>query len=337
MTDYKSREEFERQRREETDCLRAIPLEELALSFGMKRDRYDKRKWRLDGMRVSISDEQQFYDHSTQKGGTGAIDFIQYVKELDFNGARKLLLDGYSSALPPVSFSNQHSGSLERSSKPTRPKKTPRFQKPYSNPLKWKTARSYLISDRFLPAELVDALSRNGDVYATGLPDKTLRKQIQKGNLDAHKIVNVVFLMRDPFDRSVVKGAALRAASTTSQFKGMAEGSSKQEGWFYFDWGNGDRVSKVVLVESAIDAMSAAALSHETEHSRIRFLSTAGEGAIPLTYLDQCAEEGVAIVAGFNNDKVGWKLVVKVAQRYPIRAALPPHGNDWNEALEHFF
>ncbi|MEO0804434.1 MAG: toprim domain-containing protein [Cyanobacteria bacterium J06642_2] len=323
-------------RRKQTDELRAFPIEDLAVWFGMERDRYDKKKWRFDGMRVSISpDTQQFYDHAGQQGGTGAIDFVQYVKQFDFNEARQFLQDTVASQAN-ASLSNKQRANLERSQKPAKPRLNKRFTPPMADPLKWKVAREYLIGDRFLPAEMVDELHRRGDIYGTGLPAKTMEQQIAKGNRRAHEIVNVVFLMRDPFDLEVVKGAALRAAHRDNQFQGMAEGSSKAESWFYFDWGKGDRVSKVVLVESAIDAMSAAALSTETEYRCIRFLSTGGEGAFPINFLDHCSQNGISIIAGFDNDSVGWKLAVKLGQRYEIRIALSPQGKDWNEALANF-
>ncbi|MEO0804230.1 MAG: toprim domain-containing protein [Cyanobacteria bacterium J06642_2] len=321
-------------RQQRTDELRAIPLEELARWFGMQRDRYDKCKWRLGGMRISISGEtQQFFDHASQQGGGGAIDFVQYVKRFDFSQARGFLDTNVSSAVSDVPFSKKHRTNLERSRKPAKPRLNKQFVPPLADPLKWQVAREYLIGDRYLPEEIVDELYRRGDIYGTGLPAKTLEQQIAKGNRLAYEIVNVVFPMRDPFKREVIKGASLRAARRESKFQGMAEGSSKAESWFYFDWGVGDRVSKVVLVESAIDAMSAAALSQETTHKCIRFLATSGEGAFPGNYLDSCANDGIDIVAAFDNDAVGWKLMQKLGERYEIQVALPPRGKDWNETL----
>jgi len=77
--------------------LRAIPLAEVMASLGAERDPKDPaHNWRLGASRITVTDVR-FYDHNGagalhrmrngRAGGAGAIDLIQYVKDVSFREA----------------------------------------------------------------------------------------------------------------------------------------------------------------------------------------------------------------------------------------------------------
>jgi Toprim-like len=120
----------------------------------------------------------------------------------------------------------------------------------------------------------------------------------------------------------------LRGTYQGSSFKGLATGSQRENGWFSFVRGEG-QLKRIVLVESAIDALSAAALAELP--GKAIFVSTDGAGSIPVTWLQQ---QGVVIVAAHDQDRAGeemaWRLAAQVSD---VTRATPAYGKDWNEQL----
>ncbi len=119
----------------------------------------------------------------------------------------------------------------------------PKFTPPVPEESKWQDVRKYLTRSRKLPSGLVDALHKEGLIYAD-------EKQ------------NAVFIRRS-LDEEKTTGATLRGtAGDNNTFKGLAKGTKRSEGWFYFQQGgqSSDQINRAVLVESPIDAMSVAVL-----------------------------------------------------------------------------
>lgn len=85
-----------------------------------------------------------------------------------------------------------------------------------------------------------------------------------------------------------------------------------------------------MLVESAIDALSAAALAEQP--GKAMFISTDGAGFIPVHWLQQ---QGVVVIAAHDADRAGeemaWRLAAQVSD---ITRATPAYGKDWNEQLK---
>ena len=275
--------------------LRDIPLEEIALRLGLKQDLRDKHKWWGDGQILSINN-QKFYDHLNLKGGYGAIDLVIHVQGQSFKEALKWLSDGISE--------------LPRSPlRPSLPKAIEHqpFQLPIADDSKWLSVRQYLVEKRKLPAALVDELHSQGKVYA-----------------DAKQ--NSVFLRQD-IDGNIT-GASLRGTYQGSSFKGLATGSKREDGWFSFFQGEGE-LKRIVLVESAIDALSAASLASQPE--KAMFISTDGAGSLPIAWLQQ---QGVEIIAAHDSDRAGeemaWRLAAEIGV---VTRAVPTYGKDWNEQL----
>ncbi|MCY7286068.1 MAG: relaxase domain-containing protein, partial [Cyanobacteria bacterium CAN_BIN43] len=278
--------------------LRYLPLDDIVPRLGLIQDKHDKHKWRGKGQIISIND-QKFYDHFNLTGGYGAIDLVMHVQARDFKAALGWLADS-ALELPFVPVRAPQPKVLERQS----------FQPPAPDESKWLAVRQYLVEKRQLPVALVDQLHAQGKVYA-----------------DAEQ--NAVFLRQD-VDGNFT-GASLRGTYKDSAFKGLATGSQRAGGWFSFVQGEG-QLEQIVLVESAIDALSAAALAEQP--GKAMFISTDGTGSVPVGWLRQ-QQQGVEIVAAHDSDRAGeemaWRLATELGS---VTRATPTFGKDWNEQLK---
>lgn len=133
------------------------------------------------------------------------------------------------------------------------------------------------------------------------------------------------------WDRIETTGAILRG--TVGDFKGLAPGSSKDNGWFWIGVGRGE-VQRVVVTESAIDALSLAVLEKGQHQDRTIYLSTDGKGALPVAALQSVGDRSGSVVAAFDADADGRRLTEKLTSIVPHANSLIPHqGKDWNEQL----
>jgi Protein of unknown function (DUF3991)/Toprim-like len=211
--------------------IRALPLEPVLQRLGAKRDPKDPaHNWRLGASRITVTDAR-FYDHNGagalhrmregRAGGGGAIDLVQYLKDVGFREAVREL-DGLevSRAAVPVILS----ASSNRASADTRPLPTPA-------PDRAARAHWYLTAVRMIPAAIVVQGLQNNQVFA-----------------DARG--NVVFRLRDEAGREVgyeVRGTYDKPYHSVHGEKGMFVTK-------------GDRARTVAFVESGIEALSYRAL-----------------------------------------------------------------------------
>jgi hypothetical protein len=283
--------------------VRDIPLEEVAARLGLEPDRHDKHKWRGADLIVSIND-QKFYDHLAMKGGYGAIDLVMHLQGSNFKQALDWLSFG-ASRLPPQRSLPQQGLKLSTT---TQPEHQP-FQPPTSDQSKWLAVRQYLLQKRGLPESLVDDLHSQGLIYA-----------------DAKQ--NAVFLRKSL--EGEVTGASLRGTYMDSKFKGLATGSRRDEGWFIISQG---QLQRIVLVESPVDAMSAAALAKQKTGTTM-FISGDGAGSIPTEFLQRHLANGGHVIVAYDADSAGEEMAQKAIAVLPqaIRAQ-PAYGKDWNEQL----
>ena len=173
-------------------------------------------------------------------------------------------------------------------------------------------------------------LHGEGHLYASGLSAESLAKLDGAARERAALLTNAVFIRRDESGRAI--GAALRGVNPGSQFKGLASGTQRDRGWFYFVVGEGEQVERVVLVESAIDALSAAALSRQ--QGKTMFVSVDGAGAVPTRLLEEAIAQGHEVLAAFDADEAGDRMAAAVMAQFPqAKRAIPPAGKDWNEYL----
>ena len=281
--------------------LRELPLAEVAAELGLVA-KQDKHKWQSPKHIVSINGSK-FYDWKKMEGGGGAIDLVMYVKEIDFKEAIAWLGDRFDEAAVVSTANEQVKQIIQDSQKKE-------FVPPKAATENWSKVKNYLTKQRKLPSRLVDSLHEVGIIYAD---DKQ----------------NVVFLRRS-IDEIRITGANLRGTvGDDNGFKGLAKGTKRSQGWFYFEQGEQsiDSVKRVVLVESPIDAISLAVLER-TDSKKTMYLSTDGAGSIPLELLEK-----KEVVIAYDNDEAGVAMAETLKEKLPKAKLKLPKAKDWNEDL----
>jgi len=225
---------------------------------------------------------------TTGTGGGGAIDLVLHLTPFDFKTAVQWLAD----AFPVVSV--HPSG---------RPPSRQAFALPRRNDVGLPRVRRYLIHDRCIPAALIESL-------------------IQSGRLYADEKANAVFLLLGK-GKSIV-GAELRG-TTPLKWHGMSPGSRKDRGCFYVTL---SPTRKVVLCESAIDALSCLALQQDCIA-----MSTSGAHPSP-AWLPLLLRKGFQVYCGFDSDETGDSLADRMLQLHPTVKRLRPSKHDWNDVLK---
>jgi len=271
------------------NAVRDIDLREALKRSGAVRDKFDKAKWHTVKGVISISDKK-FMNWNTYVGGGGAIDLAIYLKDLKFTDAVLWLSDSF---LPH--------GGIEVSLK-NNPRSKPLFVSPTRDHTKMRRVMNYLIHERCIPALLIQSLITAGKLYAD-----------PRGN--------AVFLLLGKEKRVV--GAELRGTSHV-RWQGMSPGSRKDLGCFYV---KNSSIKKIVLCESAIDALSYFAL-----HPNCLVLSTSGANPNPV-WLKSLINRGFEIYCGFDSDAPGNTIANKMIALYPTVKRLRPCKQDWNEIL----
>ena len=280
--------------------VRDLPLKDVAYELGLEPDLKDQHKYHNEHHTISITGSK-FYDWKQMKGAGGAIDMVMHVNQCDYKQSVAWLGDrfGETATIEAANYKTKNIIQTE----PIR-----EFVPPVPAHDKWQNVRKYLTRTRKLPSTLVDKLHEQGLIYA-----------------DNNQ--NAVFIRRS-IDELKITGASLRGtAGEDNKFKGLAKGSKRKEGWFYFDKGeqSTDPVRRVVLVESPIDAMSLAVLER-TDSKKTLYLSTDGAGQIPTEYLKEVNEVAIA----FDRDKAGREMVSRIKEQLPFAIVKTPKANDWN-------
>src|SRR3989304_5195950 len=86
--------------RDRADRVRGIPLQEVLLLTGAKRDRYDKAKWHTPKGAISCT-AAKFMNWNQGVGGGGAIDLAMHLNGLDFKAAVEWLWSRFPAPLTP--------------------------------------------------------------------------------------------------------------------------------------------------------------------------------------------------------------------------------------------
>ncbi len=293
------------------NSVRNFELETVAEELGLERDKQDSHKWRGDGQIISING-QRFYDHLNSSGSGGAIDLVMHVNNCQYPDAVDWLAD--RSATPrsaKVSFKTVNTEAV---------KEEPSYLAlPIKDETKWSNVRSYLVENRGLPEALVDALHNKNLIYADTMN-------------------NAIFLRHATKDwqRGEQTGANLRG--TVGKFHRLSPGTERDKGWFSFSVGKGE-ISRVVLTESAIDAMSIAALDKVNGRPEgvSVYLSVDGAGAVPSSAIKAMLSRGGRVELAFDADAAGDSMAEKLLAQLPGAVRVRPEfGKDWNEQLLHY-
>ncbi len=299
--------------------VRAIDLPSVIERLGGQVDRHNAHKWRLDGEHISITGAR-FYNYDRQQGGGGAIDLVMHATRYDYKEAVAYLRDthGAEAALTAATWHGARQAQHEAREIVERAER-PAFRAPTPDEGRWPQVRNYLVTERALPATLVDDLHQRGTIYA-----------------DARS--NAVFIRQDEEGQAV--GASLRGTAPSSDFKGLAAGTRRDEGHFSFTVGKAEMhaAPQVYITESPIDALSRAALLLAAgDRHEMTFASTDGHGELPRRQIDEGLAQHALVHCSFDNDAGGATLWKRVQEAYPRAEAIvrdrPPTGcKDWNDA-----
>ncbi len=182
------------QRKAAAPRLRALPLEQVLLWCGARRDEIDPRKWHTPRGVLSLTGAK-FMNWSLGVGGGGALDLVMQLNGLNFKAA--------------VDWLAQHTGQSSSESVATTATPPP-LSLPAPDPRRLDQVRHYLTVERGIPVGLLEPLIRAGTLYADSR-------------------ANAVFLLRGANGHPV--GAELRG-TTGPCWRGLAPGSRKDLGYF---------------------------------------------------------------------------------------------------------
>lgn len=217
---------------DEITRIRALPLDAVLQSLGAERDPQDaSRNWRFGASRITVTDAR-FYDHNAagalhrmrngRSGGGGAIDLVQYLRDIGFREAVREL------------------GGLEASRAATA------IRTPQS------PDRTVPLDSRPPPVPTADRATR-AEWYLTamrGIPQPLVQEEMTSGRVFADARGNVVFRLRDEGGREIgyeVRGTYEKPYHSVHGQKGM-----------FVSKADGARVA--AFVESGIEALSYRAL-----------------------------------------------------------------------------
>ena len=309
-----TRDDFRRQ----ADVVRSIPLPTVLMRWGAERDRRDRSRWQTQHGPLSVTGAK-FFNWHRQEGGGGAIDLVMHLSGWDARTAIRWLqqhLDSVPAAaasnatnLRPTPSSATSSSSSELVTAGQRRSVTHRqFSLPLADPAKLPRVHRYLTEQRSLATDILLPLIAEGRVYADCRGNAVLRMVAGKPN------------------RAI--GAELRGTGQRV-WRGLAPGTCKDAGYF---WVGGVGAERIVLCESAIDAISCFQLQATQPNWLCICISTAGVRP-DAPWLAPLIARGYDIYCGFDDDDPGNVASREMIRRHPSIKRLRPPAHDWNDAL----
>ena len=287
---------------ERADAVRSISLEAILLLHGGRRDPRDKRRWLTDQGAISVSGAK-FMNWQSAVGGGGAIDLVMHLAGTTFEGAVEWLEHQFLGSITPASSQRSPSVSGEASHQQAQATPAKRLQLPPRVAAGLPDVVDYLVDQRRLREEIVASLISRHVLYA-----------------DQRR--NAVFVMVRGRANTPV-GAELRGTSL-SRWRGLAAGTAKDAGYF---WAGTSRADRIILCESAIDAISCYQLLGGC-------LCISMAGARPhAAWLPALLQRGYQIYNGFDADDAGNAAADEMLGKYPLIRRLAPPSKDWNDVL----
>jgi hypothetical protein len=286
------------------DELRRIPLPQVLRAAGAEADRHDPAKWHTAHGVLSVNGAK-FFNWNQGRGGGGAIDLAMHLNAHDFTTAVQWLLSACGHA---------QAGAQRCVAAPAPPQRAPPSQ-----PARLPGCGQVLT----LPTPAAEQLNRVQRYLREQrrLPEPLLKPLRDAGRLYADRRANAVFVLLGKDGHPV--GAELRGTSAMA-WRGLAPGSRKDLG--YFACGPA-RANELVLCESAIDAISCAALYPDR-----LCLSTAGARPNP-AWLPTLLSQGHRLDCGFDADPTGDQMADAMIAIHPAIHRLRPPLHDWNDVL----
>lgn len=315
-----------------SDKCRNLDLETVISDLGFEFDKSDQR-WKIgaDGSRdhlielknqnrdTGTSDDQKWRCAVLQSGGRGAIDLVKAVQGTDFNGALAYLSNRYGLKATASAWVGQQMHEAE-----ARVKRAveicPAFKLPEASPDNWQKVRAHLIKVRGIDPEVLDQAHADGDIYAQ-------EKAGQHGPM-----VNAVFVCRDADGEPTgAEIKSIRPRPDGTYWGACAVGTNKKAGGFRAGIRDLAKAARVVVVESAIDALSALGWIKRDRgyDGAVAVISTAGDGLLPeplLTSIPATAKK----FAGQDANIAGNRQARKMGEDWKRLTPPKPH-TDWNK------
>jgi hypothetical protein len=284
--------------RQRAAAARAVPLENVLMFRGAKRDRQDKFKWHTEQGTLTVTGPK-FTNWRCCHTGGGAIDLVMHLATVDCVTAVQWLERHFAPSPLAAGESAAHASGREAP-----PPQTPgALRLPVPDVRMLDRVRRYLTGRRRLSAALIDSLVESGRLYADSR-------------------ANAAFLLVAGKPNRPV-GAELRGTGPRV-WRGMAPGTRKDCGFFWIGT-SGSR--EIVLCESAIDAISCFQMASQ----RI-CISTSGVRADP-PWLGPLLACGYTLYCGFDADQPGDAAAARMIALHPSIRRLRPRAHDWNDAL----
>lgn len=319
-------------RRALTDKCRELDLGAVISDLGFDFDPTDQR-WKIgpeksrdhrieledQNNQTGASDKKKWRCAVLQKGGRGAIDLVKAVQGTDFNGALAYLSNRYgleATASDVVGRQMHQAEARVKRAVETRPA----FKLPDQSPENWLKVRSHLIKVRGIDPEILDQAHASGDVYAQ-------EKEGKHGPM-----VNAVFVCRgadgEPTGAEI---KSIRPRPDGTYWGACAVGTNKKAGGFRVGVRNLADAVRVVVVESAIDALSALGwVKRERGYDGpVTVISTAGDGQLPEPLLKSIPANSKKF-AGQDANSAGNRQARKMGDDWKRLSPPEPH-TDWNE------
>jgi hypothetical protein len=247
----------------------------------------------------------KFFNWHRQHGGGGAIDLVMHLGGWEVDPAVGWLerhLGSAPAAAPSTSAYSPRSASSSSGGEDRG------LRLPVADLAKLDRVCRYLTERRALAAAILQPLVDAKKVYAD-----------QRGN--------AVFLMvAGKANRAI--GAELRGTGERA-WRGLAPGTQKDAGYF---WVGSRNARKIVLCESAIDAISCFQLHAMQLHTECICISTAGIRP-DAPWLSPLLARGYHIHCGFDNDQPGEAASCQMITQHSSITRLRPPAHDWNDAL----
>jgi 5S rRNA maturation endonuclease (ribonuclease M5) len=298
----------EKTRKFDAERLREIPLEEVLEVWEFEQNA--KQNWTNEAYNIRVT-KQKWYNFYDSTGGYGAIDLVKKIEDCSFQQACKLLSNRFGEQKIEDSFIASEQQKIKetvRENFKKKMKKTPEFIEPSRNGDNEKI-KKYLCEQRKIDESLIQECIDEGIIYANNRCGNT----------------NVVFKNKSK-NIAEIRGI-------NSKYKGLYQHSIKKNLGFEIGF---KKSSKIVLVESAIDALSYYEL-HKKDKKMAHIISLAGENK-NYDYVNSLIasnNEACEVILAFDNDDAG-KAMAKTweANLTALRVHRDvPDGKDWNDDL----
>jgi len=291
--------------KEDIARLRAVPLEVVLQRLGAARDPKDPaHNWRLGASRITVT-ESRFYDHNAagalhrmrdgRAGGGGAIDLVQYLKDVGFREALREL--GGLDITTAVSAMAARTAAKEPASD-NRPLPTP-------------------VPDRIARAAWYLTVVRK-------IPELLVKEEVKGGQLFADARGNVVFRLRDEMGREVgyeVRGTYDKPYHSVHGEKGLFITKA-------------DAARSVAFVESGIEALSYRALRGTGIIVSTTGSAVERPAAMARQLMVRGYEIVAAFNADKSGDRLAERLQEVLGTAVQRDRPSGEHGKDWNDQLK---